>query len=258
MRAPAAAARCALLAGIAVLAGCSGLFRSTAPPEQTYYLRAPGAPAAEPAAAGAAAGAGTPTAAGAPSGDAGAGVPAARAPVSVRVIHPITAPGLDSPRIILVQADHRMNFYAGSRWPAALPDMVGALAVETLRGSGEWASVEDAASPFPSDYLLQITVRRFNADYTGGGAAPVVYVTLDCAIGRREGRELVATFTAAASTTATDNRLSDVVAAFEQAAGAALSALSQQAAQAVRAARAGAEAHRAAQNEANPLPSSSR
>jgi cholesterol transport system auxiliary component len=246
VRQPAAAARCGLLAGVALLGGCSGLFRSTAPPEQTYYLRAPAVaqPAAVPG--------------GAPAGalsDGAAGQPAA---VSVRVIHPVTAPGLDSPRIMLVQADHRMNFYAGSRWPAALPDMVGALTVETLRGSGDWASVEDAASPFPSDYLLQITVRRFNADYTGGGAAPVVYVTLDCAIGRREGRELVSTFTAAASATAATNRLSEVIAAFEQAASAALSSLSQQAAQAVRAARTGTQAHRAAQNEANPLPSSNR
>jgi ABC-type uncharacterized transport system auxiliary subunit len=151
-----------------------------------------------------------------------------------------------------------MNFYAGSRWPAAVPDMVAALAVETLRGSGAWASVEDAASPFPSDYLLQIAVRRFEADYTAGGAAPVVYVMLDCAVGRREGREVVATFTAAGSTAAAANRLGEVIAAFEQSAGEALTSLSQQAGQAVRAARARAEAHRAAQNDANPLPSSSR
>jgi cholesterol transport system auxiliary component len=241
-----AAARCGLLALAALLGGCGGLFRSTAPPEQTYYLQAPAAPG--PAAASAAPSAGALS-------DSAAAQPA---PVSVRVIHPVTAPGLDSPRIMLVQADHRMNFYAGSRWPSALPDMVGALTVETLRGSGDWASVEDAASPFPSDYLLQITVRRFNADYGSGGTAPMVYVTFDCSIGRREGRELVATFTAAASAPAASNRLSEVIAAFEQAAGAALSSLSQQAIQAVRAERAGAAAHRAAQNEANPLPSSNR
>lgn len=239
-----AAACCGLLALAALLGGCSGLFRSTAPPEQTYYLQAPAAPG--PAAASVAPAAGAQSDGGAVQ------------PVSVRVIHPAAAPGLDSARIMLVQADHRMNFYAGSRWPSALPDMVGALTVETLRGSGDWASVEDAASPFPSDYLLQITVRRFNADYSGGGTAPVVYVTFECAIGRREGRELVATFTADASATAASNRLSEVIAAFEQAASAALSSLSQHALQAVRAERAGAAAHRAAQNEANPLPSSNR
>ncbi|HEV8017630.1 MAG TPA: ABC-type transport auxiliary lipoprotein family protein [Steroidobacteraceae bacterium] len=236
--------RCGLLAGVALLAGCSGLFRSTAPPEQTYYLRPPAVPAAAPA--------------GADAGAASDGAAAQPALVSLRVIHPVAAPGLDSPHIILIQANHRMNFYAGSRWPAPVTDMVGALALETLRGSGAWASLEDPASPFPSDYLLQIAVRRFEADYTAGGAAPVVYVMLECAVGRREGREVVATFTAAGSARATANRLGEVVAAFEQAAGEALTSLSQQAGQAVRAARASAEAHRAAQNGVNPLPSSSR
>jgi cholesterol transport system auxiliary component len=225
-----------------VLAGCSGLFHSTAPPEQTYYLRPPAAAAAAPAGAGAAS-------------DGAAAQPDL---VSLRVIHPLAAPGLDSPRILLIQADHRMNFYAGSRWPAAVPDMVGALTIDTLRGSGAWASVEDPASPFPSDYLLQIAVRRFEADYTAGGAAPVVYVQLDCTVGRREGREVVATFTAAGSAPAAANRLAEVIAAFEQSAGEALTSLSQQTGQAVRAARARAAAHRAAQNGANPLPSSSR
>jgi ABC-type uncharacterized transport system auxiliary subunit len=154
---------------------------------------------------------------------------------------------------MLVQADHRMNFYIGSRWPAPVADVLEALAVETLRASGAWTSVEDSTSPFPSDYLLQVAVRRFEADYTAGGAFPEVHVTLDCIIGTRAGRDVVATFLASGTALATANRVGDVVSAFEQATGAALGALSQQAAQAVRAA-----AERAAQNGEKPTPSSSR
>jgi ABC-type uncharacterized transport system auxiliary subunit len=113
--------------------------------------------------------------------------------------------------------------------------------------------VEDSSDPFPSDYLLQIAVRRFEADYTAGGAVPEVHVTLDCIIGTRAGRDVVATFLVSGTALATANRVSDVVSAFEQATGAALGALSQQAAQAVRAA-----AERAAQNGEKPTPSSSR
>ena len=76
---------------------------------------------------------------------------------SLQVAHPISAPGLDGPHIILVQPDNRMNFYIGSRWPAPLPDMLEALAVETLRASGEWQTVQDSASPFTSEYLLNAT-----------------------------------------------------------------------------------------------------
>src|SRR5205807_4562933 len=133
--------------------GCSGLFHSSACPEQTYYLRAPPAAAATlPLTA----------ARGAP------GSPPALA-ASLRVGHPQADPGLDSSHIMLVQADHRMNFYAGSRWPGPVADLIEALAVETLRASDAWRSVEDSTSPFPSDYLLQVAVRRFEADYTAGG-----------------------------------------------------------------------------------------
>ncbi len=229
MRIPQLATRAAPLLCTILSGGCTGLFHSTAHPEQTYYLRAPAAAAGD----------------GAPATAAVAG--------SLRVGHPVAAPGLDSSHIMLVQADHRMNFYIGSRWPAPVADVLEALAVETLRASGAWTSVEDSTSPFPSDYLLQVAVRRFEADYTAGGAVPEVHVTLDCIIGRRAGRDLVATFMVSGAALATANRLSDVVSAFEQATGAALGALSQQATQAVRAA-----AEHAAQNEDRPTPSISR
>ena len=231
MRAASGALRGVLLA--LLLCGCSSLFRSTAKPEQIYYLRAP-APTTESA-----------------EGGASALDPARPAP-SVRLSHPIAAPGLDTPHIILLQADHRMNFYTGSRWPASVPYVVEALAVETLRNSGRWSSVEDSASPFPSNYLLQIRVRRFWADYTAGGAAPVAQVMLDCIFARREGRDVIATFIAAGSAPAAANRLSEVVAAFEQATNAAFESLAQQAAQAAH------RDERAAQNGASPVSSSTR
>jgi cholesterol transport system auxiliary component len=222
---------CAVALLCAGLGGCTGLFQSRAQPEQIYYLRAPPAGAAVPAGA-------------------AAMLPAPG--VSLRVGHPLATPGLDSPHIMLVQPDHRMNFYTGSRWPSAASDVLEALAVQTLRASGAWASVQDTASPFPTDYLLQLTVRHFEADYTSGDAAPVVLVTLDCTIGRGGGREVVATFAAAGSAPAAANRLSAVVAAFEQASGTALEALAQQAAQVARA------DVQPAQNIASPAPSSRR
>jgi cholesterol transport system auxiliary component len=214
-----------LLALVALpLTGCTSLFHSNATPEQVYYLRA--APAAGATAA-----------------------PASPA-VSLRVGHPMTAPGLESPHILLVEADHRMNFYTGSRWPAPVADLIEAFAVQSLRASGAWSSVEDSTSPFPSNYLLQISVRRFEADYTGGGAAPTVYVVLDCIFGRREGREVLATFVASGNAPAAANRMSAVVEAFDQATAAAFATVAQQAAQA-----AAADQQHRAQNGAKPEPS---
>ena len=193
------------------LAGCSGLLHSDAPPVKVYTLRAVSAPAesgTEPSAA----------------GDA-----------SLRVAQPFAGPGLGTSQIVLLQPDHRLNVYAASAWAADAPALLESLAVETLRGSGHWRAVEDAESPFPSDYLLQISIRRFDADYSGGtDAAPTVRVTLDCTLGKEDGRDIVATFVASGSAGATANRLGDVVAAFQQATDAAMASLSQQASAAMR------------------------
>jgi len=229
----------AALVILGATAGCTNLFHSDAKPEQTYVLRAPSPGTA------AATAAGTTVAEGATTDGAAATAAAPATPLAaVQVAHPLAAPGLESRQIILVQADHRMNFYLGSRWPAPLPDMVEALAVETLRASGEWHSVQDSGSPFIPQYLLSISVRRFEADYTRARSAPQVEVVLDCTLGAREGREMVASFVAQGSATAGGDHMSEVIAAFETASGAALTSMSSQAAAAARAYAARATAGR--------------
>ena len=212
----------------AALAGCTGLFHSTQHPDQVYYLRtgSAGEAGAMPATA--------PDAAPAPApGEAAAGAAPARA-ASLRVARPLASPGLDSYHIALLQSDHRMNVFAASRWPGPVPEVLESLAVQALRASGAWSAVEDSTAPFPTDFLLQLTVRRFDADYTDGAATPTVRVTLDCIVGRGEGGDVVATFTASGSAPAAANRMTAVVAAFEQATRAALAELTQRAAQAAR------------------------
>jgi cholesterol transport system auxiliary component len=221
-----------------LLSGCGGFFQSNAKPEQTYFLRPPVATSVQATAT--TGSDNTPTAA-----------PHER---SVRVGRPMAAPGLETAHIMLVQSNHRMNFYTGSRWAAAVPELVESLVVQTLRASGAWSSVQDSGSLFPSEYLLATTVQRFEADYTEGGTAPVVYVVFHCTVGRREGRDVIASFTASGSAPAAENRLSAVVAAFETATGQALTSLSQQAAQAAQT----DTPPRAAQNGANPVPSITR
>ncbi len=233
--------------------GCSGLLRSTSPLEQVYFLRAKFPSAAEPAGAVGAAGAvGTTAAAGA--GTAGAhDVANGAGMASVHVGRPVAGPGLDSSHIVLVESNRRMSYYTASRWPAALPEVVEDLASQALRASGSWSNVQSSDSPFPSDYILQIRIRRFEADYTsnaaGGAGAPETHVVLDCTLGRRSGRDVVGTFTAEGSSTAAANRLSDVVAAFEDATNMALSSLAAHAADAV---------HAGTQNVDNPVPSITR
>jgi cholesterol transport system auxiliary component len=187
-------------------AACSSGLHSDEPPLETYVLRA--------------------TAAASP--------PSANPLPSLRVSRPLAAPGLDTERIVLMQSDHRSSYYARSRWAARLPDVVQSLAVETFRATGAWQSVEDARLSIPAQYFLEVTIRRFEADYTGRTDAPVVQVSLDCALARRTDRELVAAFSAESSANAAENRLGAVVDAFERAANQALATAAARSADALR------------------------
>jgi cholesterol transport system auxiliary component len=215
--------RAATLVVMAIgVAGCSGGLHSDAPATQIYVLRAS---AASPAMA-------TNGAAVARPLDA-AGSATAEAP-SLQLPRPSADPGLSSELIVLVRSDHRLDYYSGSSWAGTLPDVISTLALDTLRASGQWAAVQESPSPFAADYLLQINIRRFEADYTDGSDAPKVRVVLDCTLARRIGRDLITTFVAEASADAGENRMAAVVAAFEKAANAALAVVAERSALAAR------------------------
>jgi ABC-type uncharacterized transport system auxiliary subunit len=103
--------------------------------------------------------------------------------------------------------------------------------VDALRGTGTFAAVFDDAAPFAPRYDLRVTLRRFEADYTAGGSGagdvPTVHVSLDCTLGRRRDRALLASFTAQGSARADADRMASVVAAFEAATASAVSQLTQ-------------------------------
>jgi cholesterol transport system auxiliary component len=171
------------------LAACSGVFDSDLAAPQAYVLRLPPAPTPEP------------------NNQAG----------SVRVQRPDASPGLESERIALLRSGQRFDFYAASRWAAPAPDVLESVIVDTLRGTGSFKAVFDDTAPFSPRYGLRCTLRRFEADYTKGGGAPTVFVALECTLGRSRDRELLASFTAAGSAVAREDRLSEVVVAFESA-----------------------------------------
>jgi cholesterol transport system auxiliary component len=195
---------------LAPLSGCSGLFETETPPTQSYVLRVvpPAERESQPLKG------------------------------TLRVSHPLAAPGLESERIVLVQSDHRLSYFQGSRWAANLPDVVEALAIETLRGTGVWTIVQGSNSGFPNDYTLQISVRRFDADYSENPNAPVVRVAFDCIVGRRVDRELLSSFAAEATEVVSENRLASVVEAFERATNKALVIVAERSAESVRTSKA--------------------
>jgi cholesterol transport system auxiliary component len=189
------------------LTACGGVFESKLAAPQAYVLRLP--PVTAPAAA------------------ANAG--------SLLIQRPEAGPGLESDRIALLRSDQRFDFYAASRWAAPAPDLIESVMIDALRATGSFSAVFDDTAPFAPRYSLRCALRRFEADYTTGGRAPTVHVALDCTLGRRRDRELLATFTAQGSSVAADDRLNAVVAAFEVATATAMTELGRVAAGALAA-----------------------
>lgn len=176
------------------LAGCGSLLESTQPSAQSFVLRLPArTPSAGPA-----------------------------NPGSLLVQRPEAGPGLSSEFIALLRSGQRFDFYAASRWAAPAPDLVESVIVDQLRATGLFAAVFDDSSPYAPTYDLRCEIRRFEADYTRGGGAPTVHVALDCTLGRHRDRTLLSSFAAQGAAAASDDRLGDVIAAFEAATAAAL------------------------------------
>jgi cholesterol transport system auxiliary component len=189
------------------LTACGGLLKSTAPPEQLYVLRAAAAVA--------------PT--------------VAALPATLHLLPPVAQPGLDTARIALVLPGQRLDYYAGASWSGTLPDVAQSLLAQGLRDSGRFAQVNSDAAGMGADFVLAVTLRRFEAEYTAPGVAPQVEVQLDCTLSSRQEHRQVAMFSVRSSALADADRQGSVVAAFERAAQAAVAQLVERSAQAAAA-----------------------
>jgi len=185
-----------------LLAGCGGLLRSTAPAEQTFRLRS-----ALPAVSSVAA-----------------------IKTTLQLLPVAVQPGLDTTRIALVRPGNRLDWYADARWAGPLNDVVTALLAQSLRDSGRFAQVATDAAAMDADMVLAVTVRRFEAEQSAEGALPVAQVRLECTLSSLTAHRQLAAFTATAAVPAGANRLTDVVAALEQAAQQAVAEVVEQAA----------------------------
>jgi cholesterol transport system auxiliary component len=155
---------------------------------------------------------------------AAAGATAATA--TLQVARPLAAPGLDTDGIALQRDGQRLDYYAASRWAAPLPEIVQSQAIEALRASGKFRSVQPEGAAFAADLLLQLEIRRGQAEYVGADGPPTVQVQLLATLGRRADRSVLATVSATGTAPASENRMQSVVAAFQAALGTALGELS--------------------------------
>jgi len=195
-----------LLLALCSLGACSSALKSTAPAEQIYVLQ----PMAAPAAGGA-------------------------LPVGglLSVQRPVVQPGLATMRIALTRPGNRLDYYAGSRWGAQLPQVVDAFATQSLVASGRFELVSGGErGSGGARFELALTVRHFEAEYRDDGdGAPQARVGFECVLSSGTPRRPLGRCDAAAVVPATANRMGPIVQALEAAAQQAMAQVIEQAAQ---------------------------
>jgi cholesterol transport system auxiliary component len=182
-----------LLAAAWALAGCASFFSSKLPAPSLYLLSAhPGTPG-----------------------------PAITAELGI--LKPQVRSGLDTDRIAVLYADRRLDYYAAARWSARLADVVQDLAVQSFRARANLRSVSSDASAFSAGYWLEIEVTDFQAEYAPGDSIPTIRAHFSAILGKSSDRRILNRFEASATQRASENRLSAIVSAYEQAANSVLS-----------------------------------
>jgi cholesterol transport system auxiliary component len=142
------------------------------------------------------------------------------------------AAGLDSDRIAVLKG-RQLDYYRGVRWGTRAIELVQNLVVDSLENQKLFRSVTPEQARVAGDYVLELQVRDFQAEYGSRGDNPNIHVTLVGRLIRVIDRELVTTVQSQARVDAKDNRMSAVAAAFEAAAHRAILDLGSQFATAV-------------------------
>lgn len=182
-----------LAAGVLSLTGCTSSLLDSDMPVRTAYVLAP-APAQQ-----------------APS-------PAsAAARVDLSIGRPDLAPGLDTDRIAVLEG-RKLDYYRAARWGGRTVEVVQSMLVDSLQDQQLFRSVTAEQTRVAGDYVLDVEVRDFQAEYARENEAPGAHVTIVGRLIRVVDRQLVGTIRAEALAPAEDNRMGAVIAAFEQAA----------------------------------------
>jgi ABC-type uncharacterized transport system auxiliary subunit len=195
----------------AVTACTGSLFRSKVVPPSIYLLSAP---------------TGIKAAASSSSSSSSSSASSSSAPAplvaDLAVLKPRVRAGLDTDRIAVLYPDRRLDYFADARWSGPLDDVMQDLTVQAFRNGARLQNVSSDASVFASGYWLEIEIADFQAEYASARAPPTINVRLLARVASAGDRNILGSFSAAARQTATDNRLTAIVDAYERAVNSAL------------------------------------
>jgi cholesterol transport system auxiliary component len=149
---------------------------------------------------------------------------------------PIAAAGLSSARIALKRHLLRLEYYAQAAWTDTTPTMIQTLIIESFENSRKIVSVGRTSAGLRSDYVLQTSLREFQAEYSNkrltekamkksenkSAVGPAVRVSINAKLVKMPERTIIASHTFDHVVIANTNGMEEIVAAFDEALGKAL------------------------------------
>lgn len=132
-------------------------------------------------------------------------------------IAPATAARMsDSLRIAVRPTPGEIQVYKGASWAKTPTDMLEDAVLRGLEDSGKIAAVARQGSGIAADFRLVMDLRRFEADYAGGGA-PAATIEVNAKLLHTIDQQVVASRTFLAQQAAAGTAVKDAAAAFEPA-----------------------------------------
>lgn len=132
---------------------------------------------------------------------------------------PASAASLDTARIALQRTPLTFEYYADAAWTDNAPAMVQTLLIESFESTKRISGVGREAIGLRPDYILMTDLREFEAVYDGDNPIPTIWIRMNAKLVKLPERRIVASETFGQKLPATGGKLTDIVAAFDEALG---------------------------------------
>ncbi len=136
-------------------------------------------------------------------------------PVSLRILMPQGAPGLETDKIALRKADQQLDYYADARWSGTLPAVLQSKLVQIFDNAKQLDSVSNDLVAVNQDYSLLVEIQDFQIEYPRN--VPVAHIGLTTKLIEAQSNKIITTVIYSDKQPSTANTIQDVVKALDTA-----------------------------------------
>jgi len=131
---------------------------------------------------------------------------------------PVADAGLATTRVALQRAPTQMEYYARTSWTDRAPLMIQTLMIESFENSGRIVAVGRESVGLRADFILKSELREFQAEYYRT-ATPSVRVAMNAKLVQMPRRTIIGSQSFESMAGTTDDTMTEIIAAFDQALG---------------------------------------